>query len=851
MLKILFPLTRQRGPVNERKKWARLAWLITSLLSAFCATVLITHTASSAARQQPNNAPDSGLSWTIESVENNRFFYEMTDRSLATYPSTGPLYQTLSNTLQYAYGGDHLYYAYFDGTSWTTEVADSDPAVGAYASIAVDRYNNPHIVYYDGVNGTLKYATKFLGVWFRVTLDNFTLPTFASDETRGPVDPLLAEDKPLDSRPWIDPDLAADFPALLAPSAVSQGAGQYTSIAIDSQADLHISYYQFDVNDRNHNKLKYVHTLGGTWQPPEIIRQSGSAGNKTEGKYTSIAVDTYDHPHIVFLDDDYDDARHAYIGEGGRWNFENIYDLANPKNVGGWLSLAIVGSNNTCHVSFYNESNGDLRYAQRKKCHIGVGASGYEGWTKVPVDTGGDVGKFTSLIASGNTIHISYFDESNDDLKLAVSTNNGGSWDTSVISGNQVNAGLYTSLVKDGKGNLHITYFDFGKGELYEAYKDSSKWKYRKIDENHDVGMATSLALDSGDKPFISYLDASSNDLKLAWRSSAPPAVGVWTNAKLEPTYTLGPYTSMKVDSAGHAHVAFYNTKSKDLIYAYWDTATWVTTTVDRTGDVGQFASLALDANDKPFISYYDASKTRLLYAYWSIAGTKWITDVVDTGTSLSVGKYTSIALDNTPQPNTRIFISYYDETNHNPKLAYWNPSLGPPFNTWRKYTVEHIADVDLGRFTSLALTSAFEPRLVYYEATNKYLKYASGVWDGSQWVFTPQIVQKVTDYDIGQFASLALDSLDRPQISYYSYYTKGSLDGDLRYARKIGPLWDIYTVDSDGDVGYFTSIAVDSSDVPSISYYDKTEGELKYAYDPYLPDYNSFLFLPTILQMP
>jgi hypothetical protein len=849
MSKFQFPTTWSGGTANESKKWMRLGWLIASLLCAGILTVTVTRTASSAIRRGAPGAPDGGLSWTIESVENNRYFYEMTDRSLATYPKTGSLYQTLSNTLQYAYGGDHLYYAYFDGTSWANQVVDSNPGVGAYASIAVDKNNLPSIAYYDSVNGTLKFAAYNGFTWIILTLDSYTTPSSASSETRGPVDPAMrANEIPLPERPWIDPALAADFPALLVPDAVTQGVGQYTSIAIDSQGDYHISYYQFNyINDDHNTKLKYIHTVGGTWQPPEFIYESGAAGDKREGKYTSIAVDSHDHPHIVFLDDDYDDARHAYIGIHNRWNFENIYDFSNPKNVGGWLSLAIDG-NNKCHVSFYNESNGDLRYASRPHCDIGdKDDPNYEKWSKVNLDSGGDVGKYTSLILKGSTAYISYFDETHDYLKLATS---GGA--TSVITGNNdVHAGAFTSIVMDGQDRLHVTYLDFGKGELYEAYQNKNYvWNFRKIDENHDVGYATSLALDNSDVPFISYLDASSSDLKLAWRSSAPPAAGTWSNDKLEPTYDLGLNTSVKIDAGGNAHIAFYDSTNKNLIYAYWDTATWVTTTVDSTGDVGQFASLALDVNDNPFISYYDASNTRLLYAYWDT--TEWITKEVDNGTELSVGKYSSIALDNTPQPNTHIFISYYDETNHNPKVAYYNSLLGPPFSTWRKYTVEHIADVDLGKYTSLALTAAFEPRLVYYEATNKYLRYAAGTWDGTQFVFTPETVQKITDYDIGQFCSLALDSSDRPNISYYSYNTvPASTDGDLMYARKVGPLWDIYTVDSEDDTGYFTSIAVDSSDVPSISYYDKTEGELKYAYDPYLPDYTHFIFLPIILQNP
>jgi hypothetical protein len=40
-----------------------------------------------------------------------------------------------------------------------------------------------------------------------------------------------------------------------------------------------------------------------------------------------------------------------------------------------------------------------------------------------------------------------------------------------------------------------------------------------------------------------------------------------------------------------------------------------------------------------------------------------------------------------------------------------------------------------------------------------------------------------------------------------------------------------IETIDSEGDVGRFTSLAIDSLDYPHISYYDNSFGDLKYAY--------------------
>jgi hypothetical protein len=52
----------------------------------------------------------------------------------------------------------------------------------------------------------------------------------------------------------------------------------------------------------------------------------------------------------------------------------------------------------------------------------------------------------------------------------------------------------------------------------------------------------------------------------------------------------------------------------------------------------------------------------------------------------------------------------------------------------------------------------------------------------------------------------------------------------DLKYAyRKAAQAWKLQTVDSAGDVGEFTSITVDAEGNAHISYYDKTNADLKY----------------------
>lgn len=77
----------------------------------------------------------------------------------------------------------------------------------------------------------------------------------------------------------------------------------------------------------------------------------------------------------------------------------------------------------------------------------------------------------------------------------------------------------------------------------------------------------------------------------------------------------------------------------------------------------------------------------------------------------------------------------------------------------------------------------------------------------------------------VGKYTSIVLDSQEYAHISYYDVVGR-----DLKYARWTGSEWDIQSVDCDENVGEYTSLALDSVDRPHISYYDHTNGDLKYA---------------------
>ena len=324
-------------------------------------------------------------------------------------------------------------------------------------------------------------------------------------------------------------------------------------------------------------------------------------------------------------------------------------------NVGEWTSIALDFQDQP-HISYFDNTNANLEYAH------------YDGssWQICWPDTEGDVGRYSSIALDGlGYPHIAYFNVSHEDLtsSLKYTYYDGETWQIVSVETSSENVGLFCSIAIDSYDRPHISYFaDLSLYDLKYSYYYGFDWYIITVDETGMVGRFTSIALDAYDRAHISYQDFESGNgnLKYAYYDGV-----IWDVVDVDTAGDVGYYTSIAVDRSGYPHISYRDNTNRDLKYAYYDGAHWTIVIVDSAGDVGKFDSIALDSTDRPHISYY--AERDLRDAYFD--GVTWHITTIDTG---GVGRYSSIALDSDGYPH----ISYRDDTNDALKYAWYGSPL-------------------------------------------------------------------------------------------------------------------------------------------------------------------------------
>jgi hypothetical protein len=280
------------------------------------------------------------------------------------------------------------------------------------------------------------------------------------------------------------------------------------------------------------------------------------------------------------------------------------------------------------------------------------------------VDEGGFTGQYSSLAFDSNNIpHIIYYSLCQKDnsqrgcLKHASADPDTGKWKTEVIEEGGPDFGTHNSLVIGNDDQLHVSFYDGARQVLKYARHNKINWATYMIDDQGDVGTFSSIALDVSNNAYISYVDGTWHDLKMAIFAGGDVVKRV-VDSGFENESQGGVIdfsTSIKVNLDGEAIIAYINPSNRSVNLARFSPSanTWEYT---KIADVqSRYLSMALDYEEKPQIAYDDFSSGLLKYARYD--GRSWIKEDVD---SLgNTGRHNSIAI--SPGKGGLPAISYMD----------------------------------------------------------------------------------------------------------------------------------------------------------------------------------------------
>lgn len=294
-------------------------------------------------------------------------------------------------------------------------VTDKGDDVGRYCSVNVTREGDPVISYYDGTNGTLKFASFGAVRWHTTTIDKgaskpplgddigrWTSLTFAKDGSpgvayyaevaKGPSGGRESQlrfaqakrPNPSASTDWVVQTLMSKpLPKVdpMAPVSVPDGVGLFAQSARKASGAPVIVYYDNSPAGPNlgpRGNLMYIEYDPATkmWKAPEVLDGEDPMGKDTAdvGWYPSITVGLDDVAHIAYVDASHDNLLYVntktrtpeVVDDGYRPNDEMTLDgLAAPvfHLVGDSSSIGLSGD--TVIISYQDTTVLQLRLAVR------------------------------------------------------------------------------------------------------------------------------------------------------------------------------------------------------------------------------------------------------------------------------------------------------------------------------------------------------------------------------------------------------------------------------------------------------------------------------------------------------
>src|SRR5262245_15586846 len=289
----------------------------------------------------------------------------------------------------------------------------------------------------------------------------------------------------------------------------SGNVGQYSSVAIGTDGLALISYY-----DASNSDLKVAHCsdFACTSATLTTVDSAGSVG-----QYSSVAIGTDGLALISYYDASNGDLKVAHCSDAACTSAAST-TLESEDNVGLFTSVTI-GTDGLALISYYDASNGDLKVAHCSD----LACTSATRTTLTFLKSEGNVGQFTSVTITRAHGPISYYDSTDQDLKVALCPDFTCTSATITNTPDRIgNVGQYSSVTVGTDGLALISYYDATNGDLKVAHcldaADSicTSATRTTLQSEDNVGQFTALTIGTDGLALISYYDATNGNLKVA-----------------------------------------------------------------------------------------------------------------------------------------------------------------------------------------------------------------------------------------------------------------------------------------------------------------------------------------------
>ena len=329
------------------------------------------------------------------------------------------------------------------------------------------------------------------------------------------------------------------------------------------------------------------------------------------------------------------------------------------------------------------------------------------------------------------------------------------------------------------------------------------------LDAVGNVGEQASVAIGADGHPIIAYRDGTNGALKVAWCATSH-CTGPTTTTEIAPTYSFGT-NPIVIGADGIPVIAFVDDPSLDLLVAKCAnprcSGSATIHIVDSEGITGLAASMAIGPDGNPVVSYVGGSGVlRVAKCLDPACAAPASIHIVES--AVEVGAFTSMRIrsDGTP------IIAFQDLTNDDLRVASCQDAACAAATRTNVATTG-----ELGRYPSLTLGTDGIPRIASYDTIERDLLFTR--CSNAACTGTATTIRLATYGDVGAYSSMQLGADGNPVIAFLD-----GTDSTLQLAAcgdpDCGGGVSVVTVDADGLVGYYSSVAIGFDGRPVIAHY-------------------------------